>query len=288
MTLIRPVVRPLIRPPVIGRLRAGGAGTDADALTWASAVTAAGGTYSATTLAAMSTFARDAKAAGYWDKLNRINLFAGDQLAAALVPLKVGGGNATDTNVNFVAGDYTEATGLTGDGTTKYLRTGLIPSASLTLNDTHLAVYNRASGVTGAAGASSIGADNGGTSWFAATIPFTDNTLNSAQYDTGGGNLSVASIGTVARGHIVASRTAAASHVIYRNGASAGTNASSGGTLPALECYVFARNSSATPSVYAAAPLGSYSIGSGLSAADVTAYNTHMEAFQDALGRGVI
>jgi hypothetical protein len=73
---------------------------------------------------ALTAFVTSAKAGGYWAKLSRLNLFCGDQLAAALVPLKNAGG-ALETNVGFVAGDYTPLAGLTGNGTSKKLDTGL-------------------------------------------------------------------------------------------------------------------------------------------------------------------
>src|SRR5262245_39554006 len=75
-----------------------------------------GGTISTATANAANAFVISAKAKGYWTKLARINLFAGDQLASALVPLKPGAGYAVDDSVNFVAGDYSEATGITGNG----------------------------------------------------------------------------------------------------------------------------------------------------------------------------
>lgn len=259
----------------------GQAGTDPDASVWAAAVTAAGGTYSQSTLGAVSTFTRAAKSAGYWSKLTRINLFCGNQLAAALVPLKVGGGNATDTNFNFVSGDYTEATGLTGNTTTKYLDTGLNVS-TLTLNDTHMAVYNRSSVL---AAVIPIGATDG-TNFFQMLAPFTDGKLYSDQYIGTTGRVS-SSVFAGPFGFLVGSRTAAAAHAVYRNGASIGSNATSGGALFARSVYVFAQNNVGTPASWSNYPLGAYSIGAGLTAAEVTAYNTHMQACMTALGRNV-
>lgn len=264
---------------MLGQVGGVGASTDADAALWAAAVTSAGGTYSAGTLAAVSAFCTSAKASNYWTKLNRINLFCGNQLAAALVPLKAGGGSATDTNFNFVAGDYTEATGLTGNGSSKYLATGLISSVSLTLNDTHLAVYNRSS--TAAAGGSHIGASS-----YRFSCPFTDGTFYDDHYDSGAGRLTSAAL-PAPFGFGVGSRTGAAAHALYRNGSSLTSNAATSGSLPAVEFYVFAFNSAGVASSYVAQPLAAYSIGSGLSAGDVTAYNTHMQAFQTALSRQV-
>jgi hypothetical protein len=234
-------------------------------------------------LSAVHTFCQSAKASGYWDKLNRINLFCGNQLTAALVPLKVGGGSATDTNVNFVSGDYTEATGITGNGTTKYLNTGLVPSASLTLNDTHVAAYVRSSSGTGCA----VGAyANAGANQYNLYTPLGgtgDHT--SGQYDFAGGRVSGFSAGPY--GMLCGSRISSASHAIYRNGSSLASNATTGGALPAIAVFAFANNISGAASDFNNQALAGYSIGSGLSLSDVVAYTTHMETFQDALGRGV-
>lgn len=265
----------------IGRLRARSSG-DATASAWAAAVTANGGTYSAATLTAVTNFCVSAKAKGYFSKFNRINLFCGNQLAAALVPLVATGGNSTDTNVNFLSGDYTEATGLTGNGTTKYLRTGLVPSVSLTLNSTHLAVYNRAANA-GAGGGATIGASDANT--FRILAPFSDGNLYSDQYDTGTGRLSAAVAATY--GLLTASRTASNAHAIYKGATSVASNATGGGALPAVELMVFCENTSGTAGLFVAYPLGAYSIGTGLSPADVANYNTDMLAFQTALSRNV-
>lgn len=267
---------------IVRHYEAAGPSFDADVTDWADVrVPAAGGTVSAATKDAVNTFVLAAKANGYWTKLNRINLFAGDQLAAALVPLKVGDGGATDTNVNFVAGDYSLATGLTGNGTTKYLNTGLLPS-SLVANDTHFAVYNRSS--TNAQGGY-CGVTQG-ANFFAMTAPFTDAKIYSAQYNFGAGLLTSAAISTPF-GFLVGTRTASNAHVAYRNAVSVANNATSGGSLPTIAAFLFARNLDGTPGSFMSSPLAGYSIGSGLTSGDVTAYNTDMEAFQDALGRGV-
>lgn len=261
-------------------------GTDADALVWAAGVTANSGTYSAATLAAMSTFNTTLKATTVWAKLNRLNLFCGDQLAACVVPVKRGGGFATDTIVNFVNGDYTELTGLTGNGANKYLNTGLIASATLTLNDTHLAVYNRSS--IAASGGHAIGAATVGDR-FVLSAPFTDSNTYSDQYDAVGATGRVnAPIGGTPFGFGVASRTAANAHAIYRNGASIGSTVTTGGALPITNpIFVFGSNQDGAMTSPNAFPFAAYSIGSGLTAAEALIYNTAMQAFQTALARNV-
>ena len=103
-----------------------------EALAWRDAVIANGGTVSASTMTAVTTFCRAIDSAGLRDRFYRLSLMAGTGLEAALVPLYRGPsrtgtqyGNTTDTNANFVLADYTESSGLKGNGSTKYLATGL-------------------------------------------------------------------------------------------------------------------------------------------------------------------
>lgn len=269
---MKTALRLLLAPPI-----------DSDVIGWKSRVIAAGGTVSSGTVLALSRFSKACKAAGLWDKLNRVNLFCGDQLTAALVPLKVGAGSATDTNVNFVSGDYTEATGLTGNGSSKYLNTGLNAS-TLTTNSTHLAVYNRSSSAVG--GGRHIGV-SAGIDGFAIVAPFTDGGFYSDQYNftAGAGRVSVAVSGPY--GFLLGSRTSSSSHQIFKNGASVASNTGSGGSIPSLNIFVFAWNLTGSPNTYTSHVLAGYSVGSGMTASEASDYNTIMEAFQDALGRGV-
>jgi hypothetical protein len=279
--VLRPVLRSVLRSPLV---RGGGPGFDADARAWAAAVTAAGGTYSTTTLAAISAFCVSAKANGYWSKLTRINLLCGNNLTAARVPLKAGGGASIDTNVSFVSGDYSESTGLTGNGATKHLRTGLTPNGTLTLNDTHLAVYNRAPNATG--GQIGIGVDDA-VSFFQTYSPLSTGSFFSDQYNSSGAAGRISGAVTAPYRLLVASRTASNSHVIYQDGASVASSATSGGGLPNLPFYVFATNGNGVAGQFTAMPLAAYSIGAGLTAGEVASFSADMQTFQTALGRNV-
>lgn len=256
---------------------------DADAQAFFNAVVANGGTISTATKGYVNTFVLAAKANGYWSKLNRINLFCGDQLLAAVVPLKIGGGNTTDTNHNFVNGDYTEATGLTGDGSTKYLETGLNPSVSLTANSTHISVYNRSS-----TGSGHIGSESGSNN-FEMWAPLGGGTVYSDQYNATGGQGRVNTSGSVATpwGFLVGSRISSSDHQIYRNGSSVATSATSGGSIPSQAIFIFATSNNGSPGDYSGNSYGSYSFGDGLTSTDVTNYYNDLQAFQTSLARNI-
>lgn len=258
-------------------------GIDADASDWASRVNRNGGTVASSTVRAVSRLVRQTKAAGIWPKLNRFSVFQGDQLAAALVPLKTGGGSATDANVNFVAADYSSATGLTGDGSSKYLDTGLAPSVAMTTSSGSLWFYAGTAAVPGA-GNVMIGAsgaagvdptylvdDAGTTLRGAIASAYADAAVATAT--------SLGFVGVSVNGSRVQS--------FYRNGAQVGTQPTAAGNLAADSVYVFALNAAAVASSFSPENCRAYAIGQGLSASEALTFNTIMEAFQDEVGRGV-
>ena len=126
-----------------------------EAAAWRAAVIANGGSVSRRTVNAVSKFCNAIVAAGIRSKFLRLNLVCGNNLAAARVPLYRGAsasgtqyGSAVDTNLGpFTANDYSEATGLQGDGSYKALDTtitvGTLVTFGLSINDLHMSVYNR-------------------------------------------------------------------------------------------------------------------------------------------------
>jgi hypothetical protein len=113
---------------------------DSDVADWQTRVIAAGSSVSGSQLTAVNTFVLGLKSNSLWTKINRLNTFCGTNLTAALVPLKVGSGDATDGNTSFVSGDYTETTGLVGDASTKRLETG-VSILGLTKSDFGMGVF---------------------------------------------------------------------------------------------------------------------------------------------------
>lgn len=113
---------------------------------WIDAVVTAGGTVTERSVDAVEAFVRTVIDGGIRDRLARVNLFAGADLAATLVPVFRGPtagstlGGATDANTGFVAEDYVETSGLKGSGIGKRLDTGLTGlAADLRTSNYHLA-----------------------------------------------------------------------------------------------------------------------------------------------------
>jgi hypothetical protein len=269
-----------------------------EASDWAGRVIANGGSVSLSTLRAVSTFCDGIDRASIRSRFYRLNLFCGTGLSAALVPLyrgqSLGGtqfGNATDTNVNFAAGDYVETGstgGLKGNGTSKYLDTGFAASA-LTPSSAHAAAY-----------AETLTADT-----TADKVLLMAHSQFGGIYGIGsrdGGNLAVnfgyAGTPTSARtdpippassGLLLSSATSTTDLRFFHNGnqtflQSAARNEAA---LSTRSVFVFAANANGTPSARTAARLRAYSCGLGMTAAQASAYSTAMQAFQTALTRNV-
>ena len=279
-------------------LRPRASGVHPEAAVWKNAVISNSGTVSGSTLAAVSKFCYAIDAAGIRDRFYRLNLFCGGNLNACLVPLYRGQsrtgtqfGNATDTNNNFVSGDYVETGstgGLLGNGASKYLATGFPPNA-LTLGSTHLSAY----AVTANAAASfatALGSFAGGGSSELA-LYFNQSTINTAAYYTenngaGGFVLSAANNPT---GHILGTATSTTDRRCFINGSQSGSTATATSTiaLDARGLFVFARNAANATFFYSSPRLGAYSIGAGLSVSQASAFYTAMQTFQTALTRNV-
>jgi hypothetical protein len=287
--------------PRLLRPRASGTAVHPEAVDWATRVTANGGTVSSNTLAAVSTFCASIDAAGIRDRFYRLNLFCGDQLAAALVPLyraesstASARGNATDTNNNFVSGDFNNtgaSAGLKGNASNKYLATGYLPN-TLPATNTHLAVALFAGEPAAGSDRTLIGAaTTSGTTVFA--IDSRRPTLSTGQ------NQCACALGLYTSsfagffGEAVHSPPLAAGTIVasagtqYRNGSEAGippvSLANYSGTN---SLFVLATNvTNGTPANFSEARIGAYSAGAAMTASQVVAFTNALAAFNATLSR---
>jgi hypothetical protein len=261
-----------------------------EAADWANRVRANGGSVSGATLNAVSKFCASIASAGIRDRFFRLNLFCGTGLPACLVPLyrgpSLGGtqyGGTTDTNNGpFVTGDYAEtgaSGGLVGNGSSKYLQTSFAMNSLPSTTDGHAAVYDMTrSSSTAFRGLVGVNQDTATGFGVAA-----DNTTYGIW-----GNFSFVVNNT--NGLLLASRTSSSLLTTYANTTAIQTNVNTvTPTATSRTAVVFARTAISNGAIafYAADRLGGYSIGLGMSAAQVSAYYSAMQAFQTALTRNV-
>jgi hypothetical protein len=226
-----------------------------------------------------------------------MGIFAGSNLNAALVPLfrgpSLGGtqyGGTTDTNVGglFVSGDYAEtgATGgLTGNGSSKYLNTGLAQNA-VPAGDRHLSAYECAKDANA----------------YRVTIGSRSSDLTNGFYMTKAGTTTSygyqgqASVGTFpcvdtsytqSGAHWIGNQPLSTSVALYKNGSNAASATVVAPTPTARNVYVFALNETSTVGDFSTARLGAYSVGLSFTSTQALAYYNAMQAFQTALTRNV-
>jgi len=175
------------------------------------------------------------------------------------------------------------AAGVTGNGTTGYGNTGLAETA-LTEDSHHLAVYQRGSESAAFRGHGLARA--GGVAPIVATSY--DVTTNQAG-QSNGVIVPVTAAPTVL-GLLTLSRTSYSSATLYQGGTVAGTNTTdtSGVTKAAQNLFLLARNDgTGTAELWASAQIGFASVGTGLTAAEVTALWTAVQTWATELGRNV-
>jgi hypothetical protein len=266
-------------------------GYDTEVLDWISRVVANGGSVSQSTKDAANTFMLALKANGLRSTIARLNLYAGTGLDACRTPLIKDIGAATDTLNNFVAGDYSESTGLTGNGTTKYNDTG-----------TTLAQLQAFSGpflqLPAALGAyvrtSSAVASEAVMGCFTATASrFTYLYTNSGNAHFAFTDLAneIGAVDATGTGFYLGARAndAAGSGKLYRNGSQIGTSANLGSCIfDAINMYVHAFNHDGTgPVSFTAQAIAGYQLARLFDATQQANLYTAWQAFQTALGRQV-
>ena len=280
--------------PRLLRPRASGTAVHPEAVDWASRVTTNGGTVTTNTLAAVSKFCADIQAAGIRDRFYRLNLFCGNELEAALVPLYRAErlaasvrGNTTDTNNNFVAADFNNtgsSSGLKGNGTTKFLNTGLNAN-SLTASDSHMGFGLRAT-QTGASAYKTLGgAFDTSTRSFEMSVrrDFPQNNCFFTRFNSA----------TDSAGEFVQSSSLNVGDVLmaypsfYRNGTQAGAQATTSQNYgSAHSIYIFALNQANTAAInHTDARMNWYSVGLTMTAAQAAAFTNAVQAFNTTLSR---
>lgn len=259
-----------------------------DVLSWTRRASSNGGRFSYPTLLALQTFCESIDAAGLRSRMLRLNLMCGANLNAALVPLYVAGsstgdtlGNASDTNSNFVSGDYTESAGLLGNGSTKSLDTGFSLNTAGVVTTGHMSVYRAA--WTPVADRNLIGCLNSGFNHIH-QIGVNSSANAHEVYYGGPTQASNATISSAAA-HLLLTRTSATALAFYTNGSATGSSSTSTSPAdPVRSVFVFARNQGAAAGI-AAVRMRAYSIGQSITAAQAATLYPIFAAFATTLGR---
>lgn len=269
--------------------------SNADAQSWINRVYANGGTVSTSTANAVNTFCNSIDSAGIRSRFYRLNLFCGTGLASALVPLyrgqSLGGtqfGNATDTNNNFVAADYTETSGLIGNGSSKTLDTGLPQNFA---NGRHFGLVPHTLATSAFRyymGAKAAGNNNSLWSVFSnsPTTQISAYTYSDTVSTGGAVGQSGVVVAVPRRLHIFTNASGSGGSVAYADGVRGGSDGFGFNTTSTVPVGIYgARQSDGTFQFQSNPRLSGYTIGANMTASEVASYNIIWTTLLTALGR---
>ena len=228
-------------------------------------------------------FVRDCKEAGIWSKLAFVMPFIGASLSGATAPLREIITLTTATAVNFVDADYSEATGLTGNGSTKYLNLNFNANALAATG--HIAFYQRNDDVQ--TGNRWMMGANDGTTQFILGALAGGGPSNRTDGSWGAG-VSATAATQITRGFYMLQRVSTTDLKIYRNNTQIATSAvNTAHTTPNQNFYAWARNNTGVAADFNNCTGSFLSIGAQLSTQERADYYAIVQTLQINLGRAV-
>ena len=264
---------------------------DAAVIDWSNRVVANGGAApSLATLGAMNVFYKALQAIGL-GLFKSVCCFVPDNLIAATTPLVHSYGNDPWTNHNFVAGDLT-VNGIQGDGSSKYLDTGVIPSIAFASVGTggltlYCSVYVSSTGIDMNAGMSG---DATYTNVMTLYIAYSDGHMYCDLYAYPTGRMNA--VNTSWAGFLSANRTSTSAAAVYKANsttsfATLASETTGGATLPTGKIFCMAANLNG-PNYYSKHRFSFSAIHDGLTSAQSQALYTAVQALRTTLGGGFV
>jgi hypothetical protein len=219
------------------------------------------------------------KTAGVWAKLDALYLTAAATSQAARQ-------NWVQDLYNISAANsptFTADRGYAGDGATSYLNTNFTPSSAVaslfSLNSGHISLYDRTSRASDSS--NQMGGTANGATNFTSLYAYVTGGYGVTINDSTGLNVPV---GSGAAGFFVSSRTASNALAAYKNGSLGNSSAAASSGLTSVALYICGRNTANTLSVGSTDQIAQASIGSGLTAGDVTNFNNAITTYLTAVG----
>ena len=252
----------------------GAAANDADAQAFIDAA----GITDATQKTAVNQLVLDLKGYSIWTKMKAIYPIIGGSASSHAVNLKTPG----TFNLTFSTGWTHASTGMTP--TNAYANTNLIPTTSLTQNNTHISFYSR----TDSNGLYFDIGTGKATNEYLDLITRNAGNLLADQYNNTTGRITVANPNSL--GYYISTRTASNVFKVFKNGSQLGTTntgASTGFTQLTVNTYISALLQNTSVLYYSNRQCAFASIGDGLTDAESSNFNTAVTTYQTTLSRNV-
>jgi len=246
---------------------------DSDAQAFFTRVTVAGGTLSATEKLATNQLVLDLKSAGIWTSMKAIYPMVGASASACAQNLK----SASFTG-SFSSGWTFASTGVTPNGTSAFMNTGLIANTNLTQNSTHLSSYIRTTNIGSQVYMGCSGAAGPSTNLIY-LLNFGFIAINTS--DT----IATSVVGQ--NGLFLNSRTTLTNTIQYKNATALTTSAQTSTGISTTQIYIGAYNNNGTTAFFSNNETAFSSIGNGLNATEEGNFYTAVQTFNTTLSRQV-
>jgi hypothetical protein len=252
---------------------------DPDWLAYYNRVIAAGGSLSTTEQNATKTLVADLKSAGIWSAMKAIYPMVGASAAACAQNLK----SASFTG-SFTSGWTFASTGVTPNGTSAYMNTGLNANSNLTRSNHHISFYSRTQNSSGnywnIGGEISPAISDLGVYFNAVS----NKVFLSGSYPAYAAYTNI----TNTLGLHIGAHTSSTSQKLYQNSSLLATNTISNTfAMPNLNYWIGAANNNGVVGLPAPHQCAFASIGDGLDDTQASNFYTAVQAFQTTLSRQV-
>lgn len=239
-----------------------------------------------TITSAIDTLVKGLKSNSLWTKMIAVYPFVGGTATTHKFNLK----DPRDLDAAFrltFSGTVTHnSNGITPNGTNGYANTYLVPSTSMTNNDTHVSYYSRTNSLGNRI---EIGVSMA-VSRIVMHTRWSDGNLYSDNYEFTNGRVTVAN--SDSRGFYIQTRVSSTDHRVFKNGTQFGstnttttTGSTTGITNP---IFIGARNTHTSGAAdYSDKNLAFVSFGSSLNTSESSTLTTLVSNFQTTLGRNI-
>jgi hypothetical protein len=245
--------------------------TDVDALAFFDRVTAAGGSLSATEKAAVNTLVVTMKADGTWTPMKAIYPMVGASAAACAQNLKSSSFTGT-----FTSGWTFASTGVTGNGTSAYMNTSLLPNVEMNFNSQSYFIY-KTSVQVGTVSEFGVGNPSDGIQAF---LNNGWNTINEFVFSQSFTSSTVA-------GAYILNRNNSNDKKLFTNGVLFQTKTSAATNITLDNIWLGCRNNGGYGQFFSNTQTRYFSAGDGLTDTQASNYYTAVQAFQTTLSRQV-
>lgn len=250
---------------------------------WLGRVRSNAGSANGLAVVASDRWVKSVIVAGLRSTVKRVNLFVGDQKAAAIVPLIKEIGSDTEAHDDTI--NYSQANGVTliNPGGTGQLGTGVNPATAISTNDAHMAIY--LGGATGEEEKFVMGVIGGGTDHMYMIIAYTGLGSGGTMYS----NTNIVGADTNGTGFYMVTRTSGSADGVkaYRNATLLVTSSAVGGSPPSAVGTGFQVMNSVNSTTGTSRAGRGYQLGTAINATQEATFNRIWQEFETMLSRQV-